>query len=186
LNYKKISIANQKKHITHFLFPFSFQKKKLLSKYNTPIAKTNKEKTIKALILFVKHTNPNLLIHQTFLTTEEEFFLGGERFCIRRQDFFVHNAFLMNLFFLSSSSSSSCTQDILFVAFTEMDFALCLQLLLHSANTNKKKHKKKLVIKKLLLFSTKKKNTFFLLQKSNPFLFLCQKKWKLKFFRCKR
>jgi hypothetical protein len=146
-----------------------------LSKYSTPIAKTNKEKTIKALILFVKHTNSNL-IYQTFLTTEEEFFLGGERFCIRRQDFLVHNAFLMNLFFLSSSSSSSssssCTQDTLFVAFTEKDFALCLQLLLHSANTNKKKHKKKLVVKKLLLFSTqKKKNTFFLLQKSNPLLF---------------
>jgi len=66
----------------------------------------------------------------------------------------------MNLFFLSSSSSSSCTQDILFVAFTEKDFALCLQLLLHSANTNKKKHKKKLAIKKLLLFSTKKKTIF--------------------------
>jgi hypothetical protein len=42
----------------------------------------------------------------------------------------------MNLFFLSSSSSSSsssCTQTSFLMHFTEKDFALCLQLLLHSA-----------------------------------------------------
>jgi hypothetical protein len=63
----------------------------------------------------------------------------------------------MNLFFLSSSSSSSSyTQTSFLLHFTEKDFALCLQLLLHSATPNKKKHKK-LVVKKLLLFSTQKK-----------------------------
>jgi len=128
------------------------------------LQKEEEEKqTIKAFILFVKLlllskntlTNPNL-IYQTFLQLKKNVF-REKRFCIRRQDVFVHNAFLMNQFFLSSSSSSSssssCTQTSFLLHFTEKDFALCLQLLLHSATPNKKKHKK-LVVKKA------SKNTF--------------------------
>ncbi len=83
---------------------------------------------------------------------------------------FVHNAFLMNQFFLSSSSSSSsCTQTSFLLHFTEKDFALCLQLLLHSATPTTKRNTKMLVVKKL------PKTLFFLLQKSNPFSFSVKK-----------
>jgi hypothetical protein len=62
--------------------------------------------------------------------------------------------------------------NILFVAFTEKDFALCLQLLLHSATPTRRKHKK-LVIKKLLLFFSTKKN-FFLVTKIKSIFVLCK------------